>query len=889
MDRVKKLFSRIKFHIPAEFVGLYKSYLHEFRIARLTALYIFGGVLIPAAFFFDVLIYPEKWFTLFKVRLISFFLCTLMYVLSKKTVLKNYPNFMCHILNIVVSSTIVYLVVLTGAYSSPYYAGLILLFICMAMVMPLGLSGSVFAGSVILSIYYGSTLLPSLISGNSINWHIVWNSIYFLTFSFVMATIASEMLENSRKEIFVRTEQEKIRNKVLEESKLKIDALLKTKSRFISNITHELKTPLSIVIGNTDIILEKAEFIDEAIANQLRVVQQAAFQLATHVDRIIAVSTADDPELKMTTDKYDYVGIVRNIFQLFEPKAQEEGIQFSLNLPLQSLVVDIDIVRIEEVLNNLIQNAFKFIEGGGAITVTVSTDGQMIFTEVSDTGVGIPENRYNEIFERLYQADEVLSKRHGGIGIGLYLCKRNVELHGGTISVHSRVGKGSSFKFSIPLFVDQSTEVRNKSFSGPEQRAVPERRAGADRRMIERRKRFEYQQTLGIDDLAKMTYVEDISDYENRSPASPSVLIVEDNPRMMKVIAESLSDEYNLFLALNGLEALNKLEANTGHISLILSDVMMPGMSGFDFCRTVMAREEWKDIPLIFVTALLKEEEQLRGFELGATDYIIKPYNIKILREKVAHWISRRQYELLLQDMSASLEARVKEISRIKDIVLHEIRNPLQLIGGADFFLQRMSNTLFKSSGEEERRWKKSLKMLAQGIESIKSVLETSQSLEQMGLSSKKPEPLPSLFDDAISQCAHLTNNIKLHVDLKVMADRSVLCNKKMMTQVFVNLIRNATEAIRERAPEGGGLIRITSAKEDESFVIFKIHDNGSGITPEAKEQLFRFRFTTKKDGMGVGLHLSKIILKMHEGNITVESEEKVGTTFFISLPLYNP
>jgi signal transduction histidine kinase len=886
LERLKK---RLFYEMPEEFAELYRTYIGIQIKTQLNIIFLFCIFLVPLGGFFDVLVYPGQWKTLVLVRLLSMLACTLLYFVFNHTILNNYPYVTALLLDLIVPSQIAYLCYLTGGYASPYYVGFILLFIGIAMILPWSIFYSIITSLIILFIHFSMNLLPWVILGKEISWPIFWNSIYFLTFSFAMVVAATGILENSRQQIFVATEQEKIRNKILEESRLKIDALLKTKSRFISNITHELKTPLSIVIGNTDIILEKAEFIDEAIANQLRVIQQAAFQLAAHVDRIIAVSTADDPELKMNTDRYDYVGIIRNVFKLFEPKAREEGIQFSLNLPLQSLVVDIDVVRIEEVLNNLIQNAFKFTEGGGGITVTVSTDGQTVFTEVSDTGVGIPENQHNEIFERLYQADEVLSKRHGGIGIGLYLCKRNIELHGGTITVHSRVGKGSSFKFSIPLFVNQSTEVRNKPYAGPEQRAVPERRTGVDRRMVERQKRFEYQQTLGIDDLAKMTYVDDISDYENRSPALPSVLIVEDNPRMMKVIAESLGDEYNLFLAMNGLEALNKLEMNTGHISLILSDVMMPGMSGFDFCKTVMAREEWKGIPVIFVTALLKEEDQLRGFELGATDYIIKPYNIKILREKVTHWISRRQYELLLQDMSASLESRVKEISRIKDIILHEIRNPLQLIGGADFFLQRMSNTLFKSSGEEERRWKKSLKMLTQGIESIKSVLETSQSLEEMGLSSKKPEPVSTLFDDAISQCAHLMNNIKLHVDLKVMADRIVLCNKKMMTQVFVNLIRNATEAIRERAPEDGGVIRITSAKEDEASVIFKIRDNGSGITPEAKEQLFRFRFTTKKDGMGVGLHLSKIILKMHEGNITVESEEKVGTTFLISLPLYNP
>ncbi len=888
MIKLGRLLKKINYQIPVEFVTSYESSLQEIRRARLIPIFFFSIILIPAAVIFDNLIFHTLWRRLFTVRLISMAICTGLYFLTTKIPLKNYPRAMCQVLSVVVATTIAYLSYLTGAFESPYYAGQILLFISMAMIMPLGMVGSLFAGFMILIIHYGINLLPALLAHQAVVWPLVWNSIYFLTFSFGMALIASQMLEHNRRQIFIKTEEETIRNKKLEESRRQIDALSKTKNRFISNITHELKTPLSIVIGNTDIILERAELLDEAMTNQLQIVQQAAFQLATHVDRIIAVSTADDPELKLLTENYDYGGVVRNIFNLFEPKASDEDITYTLNLPLQTLVANIDVVRIEEVLNNLIQNAFKFSSAGGNINVTVSTDGQWIYTEVSDTGVGIPESRQGEIFERLYQADEVLSKRHGGIGLGLYLCKRNVELHGGAITVHSSAGKGSSFKYTLPLHINQTSEVKNRPYVGTEQRSQAERRTGMDRRMAERQRRFEYQQTLGLDDLAKMTFVEDIHNYENIKPAEPTVLIVEDNPRMMKVIAEALCDDYNLMLALTGQEALEKLQKYPGRISLILSDIMMPGMSGFDFCKTVMATPEWKNIPLIFVTALMKEDDQLRGFALGATDYIVKPYNIKILREKVGHWISRRQYESLLQDMSTSLETRVKEISRIKDIILHEIRNPLQLIGGADFYLRRMGNTLFKASAEEERKWKKSLKMLGQGIESIKSVLETSQSLEELGLSSKKPEPVSTLFDEALAQCQHLLKGIDLHKDLRVMAHKTVLCNKKMLSQVFVNLIRNAAEAIREKVPAEAGVIRIASIKQDEETLLLRVEDNGIGIAPEAKEQLFRFRFTTKKDGMGVGLHLSKIVLKMHEGNIDVESEPGKGTAFIITLPVQN-
>ena len=788
---------------------------------------------------------------------------------------------------VVVGSTIAYLTFLTGAYTSPYYAGLILIFICLAIVFPWGVFESLLAGFVIFSIHFICNLFPALLAHEVIDWALVWNSVYFLSFTFVMVVISSHMVENFRRQIFVSTEQEKIRSKKLEESNIKIDTLLKTKSRFIANITHELKTPLSIVIGNSEIIMEKATYLDESITNQLQIIQRAAFQLARHIDRIIEVSNIDDPELKLTTDNYDYVGIVRNMFSLFETKAQEENITYSLDVPPGPLVVNVDVVRIEEVLSNLIQNAFKFTGSGNAVKVTVGADGQQIYTEISDTGAGISEDSLNKIFERLYQGDEVLSKRHGGIGLGLYISKRNIELHGGTISVHSKVGEGASFKFTLPLYVDQSTQAKNAPYSGPERRSARQNQNGTDRRMIERKRKFEYQQTLELDTLAKMAHAENIMDYENLNPASPSVLIVEDNPGMMMVVVGALRDEYNLFLARDGFEALDKLRDHTGRISLILSDIMMPGMSGFDFCEAVMAKREWKHIPMIFVTALLNEKDQLKGFELGATDYIIKPYNIKILTEKVAHWISRRQYEVLLQDISSSLESRVEDMSRVKDILIHEINNPLQIISGAGSLLQMMDNSLHESSPELEKKLNKHLKMMNQGVESLKSVLETSRDFDIHRLSPKRPEPAASLFDNAAAQCSHLLKDITLQIDTVMVADKTVFCDKKMLTQVFVNLIRNATEAINEKYPHGGGLICITSESAGENRIMIKIQDNGTGIEPEVREKLFKFKFTTKKDGTGIGLHLSKMILKLHEGGITVESEKGVGTTFFIYLPIH--
>ncbi len=887
MSVKSKLSSTLQHKIPPDLSQAHDLFRKGLYASRINILYILSMTLIPGAFFFDILIFPNQWKSLASIRGVSALVCLGLYLLSKSSQFKDYPVQSTYILNIVVASTIALLTYSTGGLESPYYAGQILIFICIAMIMPFRLLEAFFAGTCIIVLHYGINLLPALVSTDVIQWRYFWNSVYFLSFSFTMILIASVVLENFRVKIFANTEREKIKNAKLEASRRKIDSLLATKNQFLANITHELKTPLSIVIGNADLIMDKAHEVDETFTQNLKIIQQAAFQLVTHVDRLIAVTKADDPEIKLVVDNYDYVGVVRNIFTMFENKARSEGIELRLVCVDKPLVANIDIHRIEEVLNNLLQNAFKFTSKGGTITLTVGSDGQQIVTEVNDTGKGIAADQLTRVFERLYQVDDVLSKQHGGMGIGLYLCKRNIELHGGAINVHSRLGKGSTFRFNLPLHVDQGARVKNLPYKGPERRKRESRRRIDERRMQERKKKFEFQLSLGLDDLAKITHVDNIRDYENRSPAFPSVLIVEDNAGMMKVMIDGLRDEFNLFLATNGYEALEKLRTHGGEISLILSDIMMPGMSGYEFCAEIRKNKAWRHVPLVFVTALLKEEDQLRGYELGATDYITKPYNIRILKEKVAHWISRRQYEMLLQGMSNSLETQLQAASKMKSIILHEIRNPLQVITGAGNCLEIVHQAIPRHAVDQAQKLGKYLNLLQQGIESLGAVLETSQKIDENLLAKRKPEKVATLFEEAVSQTDHLLNGTRIELDVGRADASRVFCDRKVLGQVFVNIIRNAAEAIAERNPPEGGKIVIQARKADAERIGISFRDNGIGMDREVKKKLFRFKFTTKRDGTGVGLHFSKMIVKLHDGEILVDSIEGVGTEFQIFLPLY--
>ncbi|MBN1308564.1 MAG: response regulator [Chitinispirillaceae bacterium] len=828
-------------------------------------------IIIPASLVFDVIIVPDYFSTFLIGRSAIVIACGFLaaFVFTRKF----YPHGdRISLILLIIVCVVLNLMLHRIGTLHPYYAMLMLLLIA-SLIFPWSPKYSVIASSAIIVSY---VVPPLFIQPSILN-----KPLFFIYSGFLLESSAFVIIITV---IQARTRSKEILNRLtIARQAQELEERDKYKREFISNITHELKTPLSIVIGNVDIIMETLGELQPRIMEQARQVQQAAFQLASHVDRIIAVSNIDDPMVKLDLQNYNYSGVVQNLFSLFVPKAREEKIAYTLNCPEKPLVVNVDIIRIEEVLTNLIQNAFKFSVEGGAITVNVATDGQKVVTEVADTGMGIPEEKQARIFDRMFQADDVLSKRHGGMGLGLYIVKKNVELHGGTVGMDSREGKGTSFRFSLPLYVDQTVPVKNEPYRDEDRRQA-RRRSGRDRRDDERRRMFEYQQSMGLDDLAKMSFTGNIEMFENMSPSLPTVLVVEDNPGMMKVVIESLRHEYNLLLGRDAFEALDKLKACNGKISLILSDIMLPGMSGFDFCGKVMENEEWKRIPLIFVTALMSEEDQLRGFGLGATDYITKPYNIKILKEKVDHWISRRQYEAILENMSQELDAKVGQVSRVKDIILHEIRNPMAIISAADSLITMVKEE--KGSIEGSSKIEQYMESLRDGIKSLNSVLETTRRLDIGAMAVRRPETVESFVNEAAAQTRHLTGEVKLTIEMDQTSGVLVKADRRMLVQVLVNIIRNAVEAINERKPAGGGIITISCAFFDDRQIALRISDNGIGMDENVRQNIFRFKYTTKCDGTGVGLHLSKMLIKLHDGTIEVDSKKGCGSTFTMYLPV---
>jgi signal transduction histidine kinase len=874
-SRFKSFFKKTE--IPEKFKHDYLKELERLNIKGVKILCSLGALLMPVSLFWDWIICPEYLSTFFWLRM-TMTLVMLIFLLCLcflPSIEKKWES-LCMITLLTAGGGLCIMIHILGA-DHPYYATLILVYL-VAMIMPWRFEMVVTSSLLIFSFY----LIPSffLNLGNRDLIAYIINIGFQLEVILISSIVSYFQVDRRINDIINRlriSEQKEELSKSYETIKINENV----KKEFYSNITHELKTPLSIMTGHAELLEERLEEMGVAV-EQTAYVLDSANHLGRLIDRIISFSLLEkDAPLKL--ENIEYSSLVMKTFNLFQDKAKEENLEYTIEKMVPWAVVRVDVTRTEEVLHNLIQNAFKYTLSGGKIQITVFEKNKKIYTDITDTGVGIPKDKMERLFQRWSQMDNVLSKKHGGVGLGLYICKKNIELHDGSIDVISEEGKGTTFRIALPLYIDQNAKVRNITHPETERRGESRRRTerrNVERRSEERLKRFEYQKERTLKNSMAMNL--DLSIYENQKTDKPTVLVLEDTDALMMIMIEALREDYNLLFGRNGEEGLEKLHGHQEKIELILSDVMMSGMSGFEFAKKMMDEERYKHIPLIFISALHDEQHILKGIHLGATDYIAKPISLKVLKEKVIHWISRRKYELFLQEISNSLENKVNETNKLRSILTHEIRNPLQIISAMKHYVHRLKESFYGQSSDEEKIWWDRVDKSGMGVDTLKNVLEASKELEKSA-SEFQSESLKKIIEESYAQTVHFLGDCIFSLDLGEQEKKHVRCSKQLLVQVLVNLIRNAKEAILEKKLQELGKIHIT-CEQINDFLMLHVSDNGVGISPELQAKIFQFKFTTKRDGTGIGLHFSKLILKLMGGNITIQSQERMGTTFSIQL-----
>jgi len=371
--------------------------------------------------------------------------------------------------------------------------------------------------------------------------------------------------------------------------------LIEMKLRFFTNISHDLRTPLTLITTPLQTILNG--MLEEGLRKKLNTINKNAEQLLQLINALLDFRKLDVGGETLRLQKGDFVSFIKEICIPFHTYAIDRNMSFSFTHEVESISMQFDPGKVQKILLNLLSNAFKYTPDGGNIEVHIYQADDNVYVSVSDSGQGISETDKNHVFERFFQGTQKQEKT--GSGIGLHIVREYVQMHKGTITVLDNVPQGSIFRFKLPI-----VEIGNAEELNPEKATEK--------------------------DLPEQDENQNIS-------VHPVLLFVDDNIDFCDFMADSLSDEYTVLVAHNGQEALELLDKND--INIVVSDVMMPIMNGTELCNRIKTNIYWSHIPVILLTARAAEEYKIEGLELGADDYITKPFNFNLLKLRIRKFL----------------------------------------------------------------------------------------------------------------------------------------------------------------------------------------------------------------------------------------------------------
>lgn len=401
--------------------------------------------------------------------------------------------------------------------------------------------------------------------------------------------------------------QRRINKKVKEQAE-QLQALDRMKSRFFANVSHELRTPLTLILGPVRSLLKN----DYPPAKQKKLLQLASHsghQLEQLVNEILDLQKLSAGKLQLWAQATPLHRFFQSKLTQFESLAVYKGIDFSYHLELseqQSAAIDREKCR--QILYNLLSNAFKFTPRGGKVSAIISGQDQRLILQVKDTGRGIPAKDLPHIFDRYFQSSKPDGSAEGGTGIGLAICKEYAELMGGKIEVKSRVDVGTSFTVILPLRPAETATVGEE-----DARLAPPVR-----------------EEQAISDIPAAGSLPAAA----QGVGKPHLLLVEDNAQVQAYLHTVLSDQYQLTAAQNGQEALQLLAGST-NFQLIISDLMMPVMDGFQFLEKVKSSDAVRHLPFIMLTARAAAQDKLNALRIGVDDYLLKPFDEEELKTRI--------------------------------------------------------------------------------------------------------------------------------------------------------------------------------------------------------------------------------------------------------------
>jgi signal transduction histidine kinase len=640
----------------------------------------------------------------------------------------------------------------------------------------------------------------------------------------------------------------------------------RAKTAFFSNVSHEFRTPLTLMLGPLeDALAERANPLPPEHRKGLETAHRNSLRLLKLVNSLLDFSRIEAGRTQVSYESTDLAAYTAELASIFRSAVEKAGLTLVVDCPVLPEPVYVDREMWEKIVLNLLSNAFKHTFEGG-ITVRLRWFGEYAELAVADSGIGIPKMELPRLFERFHRVKDAKSRTHEGTGIGLALVRELVSLHGGEVCIESDEGKGSTF----------SVTVKTGAFH------IAADRIGTTRAMASTATRGQAYLEEALHWLPNATPDPSSALFSVASPAIEGheprrdrrrVLWADDNADMRDYVQRLLAERYDVITVADGRAAL--IAAHEKRPDLVLTDIMMPGLDGFGLLRELRGNARTRTIPVILLSARAGEESALEGLDAGADDYLAKPFSAQELLARVRTHLEMSE---IRREWAKQLEQANQELEAFSYSVSHDLRAPLRTIDG-------FGALLFEENGDKlDEQGRQYLQRIRAGAKKMSGLIEDLLSLSRMSraMLEKESISLTNLARDVITELQHRESARNIAVEI---ADGlAAHGDARLMQIVLVNLLGNAWKYTAKQ-PQAQIVFR---QKRQGNETVFYVGDNGAGFDMTHADKLFapfqRLHRDSEFEGTGIGLATVQRIISRHGGRIWAEGAVNEGATFYFTL-----
>ncbi|MGE0869754.1 MAG: ATP-binding protein [Kofleriaceae bacterium] len=656
----------------------------------------------------------------------------------------------------------------------------------------------------------------------------------------------------------------------------------RAKTTFFSNVSHEFRTPLTLMLGPIDDELaDPQQRLTPAQRERLELVRRNGLRLQRLVNTLLDFSRIEAGRAQAVFVPVDLCALTSDLAASFRSVVESSGLQLVVECAPLSTQIYVDPALWEKIVLNLISNAFKFTFEG-TIRVRIAELDHDVELEVADTGGGIPSHELTRVFDRFHRVEGAHGRTHEGTGIGLALVQELVKLHGGTVDVDSELGKGTTFRVRIPKGSAHLPAERIAATARPSTfhsgaaallSEVEHWNAGDQRTPIE---------------VAEQSVIAPVA-------AGARILIADDNLDMRNYVGRLLARHWHVEMVGDGVEAL--AAARQRAPDLILSDVMMPRLDGLGLLRELRADDRTKAIPVILLSARAGEESTIEGLESGADEYLVKPFSARELIARVNAQLTvsrlRREAVMAAHEHAADatrLLAQAQNATRAREeilaVVSHDLRNPLSAIDLASQLLERAVDR--EDPDQHDVRMRRQVATIRRAATRMTRMIGDLLDIARIDTGrlaiERQPHDIASLLDEIRDACDAKAHERKLSLAVEVAPGLPVVdCDRERVMQVLANLVGNAL-----KFTDPGGAVTLTAVQQADQIVV-SVADTGRGIAADELAHVFERHWHStqrNREGHGLGLSIAKGIVEAHGGAIEATSELGRGSTFSFRLPI---